>query len=63
LTHEVADGEWGALGEVIRLPDLYEHVVGEKGRPLAEQVLAERRREDAEAVLAAAGVTTAAAMA
>jgi len=39
LTHEVPDGQWGALGQVIRLPDLYEHVIGEAGRSLAEDVL------------------------
>ena len=54
FTQEVKDGQWGALGRVIRLADIYEYVVGEKGRPAAEQVLAERRRQDAEALLAGA---------
>jgi phenylpyruvate tautomerase PptA (4-oxalocrotonate tautomerase family) len=55
FTHEIKDGSWGGLGRTIRLPDIYEHVVGEKGRDAAEQVLAERRRQEAELVLGAAG--------
>jgi phenylpyruvate tautomerase PptA (4-oxalocrotonate tautomerase family) len=56
FTHEVKDGTWGGLGgRVIRLPDIYEHVVGEKGREAAEQVLAARRLQEAELLLAAAG--------
>jgi phenylpyruvate tautomerase PptA (4-oxalocrotonate tautomerase family) len=55
FTHEVKDGTWGGLGgRVIRLPDIYEHVVGEKGREAAEQVLAARRLQEAELLLAAA---------
>jgi phenylpyruvate tautomerase PptA (4-oxalocrotonate tautomerase family) len=57
---EVPDGTWGALGGIIRLPDIYEiawpprqGIVGEP-RETAEQVLAERRRAQGEAVLAAA---------
>jgi phenylpyruvate tautomerase PptA (4-oxalocrotonate tautomerase family) len=52
FTYEIKDGTWGALGRVIRLPDIYEVVVGAKGRGLAEQVLAERRRQKAELLLA-----------
>lgn len=55
FTHEIKDGSWGALGRTIRLPDIYEQVVGEKGRDVAEQVLADRRHEEAELVLRAAG--------
>ena len=55
FTQEVKDGTWGGLGRVIRLPDIYEHVVGEKGRELAVQVLAARRREEGEQLRAAAG--------
>jgi phenylpyruvate tautomerase PptA (4-oxalocrotonate tautomerase family) len=55
FTHEVTDGSWGALGRTTRLPDVYEHVIGEKGRALGEQVLADRRRQEAEALLSAAG--------
>jgi phenylpyruvate tautomerase PptA (4-oxalocrotonate tautomerase family) len=55
FTHEVKDGLWGVRGTVIKLPDLYEQIVGKKGRDLAEQVLAERRRQEAELVLRAAG--------
>lgn len=54
FTHEVKDGTWGGMGgRVIRLPDLYAHVIGHKGPALAEQVLAERRRQEAERLLAA----------
>jgi predicted DCC family thiol-disulfide oxidoreductase YuxK/phenylpyruvate tautomerase PptA (4-oxalocrotonate tautomerase family) len=38
FTQEVKDGTWGGMGRVIRLPDIYEHVVGEKGREAAEQL-------------------------
>jgi phenylpyruvate tautomerase PptA (4-oxalocrotonate tautomerase family) len=56
FTHEVKDGTWGgAGGRIVRLPDIYERVVGEKGRGVAEQVLAERRRDEAELALRAAG--------
>jgi phenylpyruvate tautomerase PptA (4-oxalocrotonate tautomerase family) len=61
---EVPDGTWGAMGGIIRLPDIYEiawpprpDMVGEP-RETAEQVLAERRRAQGEAVLAAAGAPT-----
>lgn len=53
FTREVKDGTWGAFGRVTRLPDIYEAVVGPKGREAAEQVLAERRRQEAELLLAA----------
>jgi phenylpyruvate tautomerase PptA (4-oxalocrotonate tautomerase family) len=58
---EVPDGAWGGIGGIIRLPDIYEiawpprpDMSGEP-RETAKQVLAERRRNQAEAVLAAAG--------
>jgi hypothetical protein len=61
---EVPDGTWGAMGGIIRLPDIYAiawpprpDMVGEP-RGTAEQVLAERRRAEGEAVLAAAGEPT-----
>jgi hypothetical protein len=57
---EVPDGTWGAIGGIIRLPDIYElawpprpDTEGEP-RETAARVLAERRRDAAEAVLAAA---------
>jgi phenylpyruvate tautomerase PptA (4-oxalocrotonate tautomerase family) len=57
---EVPDGSWGALGGIIRLPDIYEigwpprpDTLGEP-RETAEQVLSERRRAYGRAVLAAA---------
>jgi phenylpyruvate tautomerase PptA (4-oxalocrotonate tautomerase family) len=55
FTHEVKDGSWGARGRVVRLPDVYEEVIGNKGRDLAEQVLAARRQQEAETVLNAPG--------
>jgi hypothetical protein len=42
-------------GRVLRLPDIYEHVIGDKGRALAEQVLAARRQQEAEALVTAVG--------
>ena len=56
FTHEVKDGTWGGGGRILRLPDIYEIVLGSEGRPTAEQVLAERRRQEAEQVLDAAGL-------
>ncbi len=61
FTFEVPDGTWGGAGRVIRLPDIYEFVwppkpgVDGEPRETAERVLAERRRGQAEAILAAAG--------
>lgn len=55
FTHEVKDGTWGGAGMILRLPDIYEFVFGDKGRQEAEQVLAVRRRQEAELLLAAAG--------
>ena len=45
FTSEVKDGTWGGFGKILRLPDIYELVLGGKGkgREAAEQVLAERR--------------------
>jgi phenylpyruvate tautomerase PptA (4-oxalocrotonate tautomerase family) len=57
---EVPDGTWGAIGGIIRLPDIYEIAwpprPGMEGEPreTAERVLAERRRGQAEELLAAA---------
>ena len=56
FTHEVKDGSWGGRGgHIVRLPDAYEIVLGPQGRGLGEQVLADRRRDDAQTLLAAAG--------
>jgi hypothetical protein len=55
FTHEVKDGAWGGHGRVMRLPDIYEQVLGRNGRQAAEEVLAARRREEAEQVLAYTG--------
>ena len=54
FTLEVPNGTWGGLdGRVVTLPDIAEHVIGEAGRRYGEQRLAERRREQASALLAA----------
>jgi hypothetical protein len=54
LTFEVPDGTWGALGgRVVALPDIAEFVLGGAGRRYAEERLAERRREQACALLEA----------
>jgi phenylpyruvate tautomerase PptA (4-oxalocrotonate tautomerase family) len=57
---EIPDGTWGAIGGIIRLPDIYEmawpptpDTEGEP-REAAALVLAERRRGEAEGVIAAA---------
>jgi phenylpyruvate tautomerase PptA (4-oxalocrotonate tautomerase family) len=55
FTHEVRDGEWGIRGRTLHLPDLYAHVISQKAREFGEQVLVDRRRQEAEAILAAAG--------
>jgi hypothetical protein len=52
FTVEIPDGIWGGGGGIIRLPDIYQ-IVG-RSRQAAEQVLAERRRQDSERILAAA---------
>ena len=55
FTYEVPDGTWGGLGQVVRLPDIAAAVAGERGREDAERRLAERRREEALAIMEAAG--------
>jgi phenylpyruvate tautomerase PptA (4-oxalocrotonate tautomerase family) len=65
FTLEVPDGTWGGAGRVIRLPDIYEFVwppqAGVEGEPreTAEQVLAERRRLQAEQVMRSASLPAA----
>jgi phenylpyruvate tautomerase PptA (4-oxalocrotonate tautomerase family) len=62
FTCEVPDGWWGGGGRIIRLPDIYQinwpPRPGMDGEPreAAAEVLAQRRREEAERILAAAGV-------
>jgi phenylpyruvate tautomerase PptA (4-oxalocrotonate tautomerase family) len=59
FTFEVPDGTWGGLGgRVVSLPDIAEHVVGDAGRRYGVERLAERRREQARAIFAVAGVET-----
>ena len=56
FTFEVPDGTWGGLGgRVVTLPDIAEHVVGNAGRRYGEERLAERKRQEARAIFAAAG--------
>jgi phenylpyruvate tautomerase PptA (4-oxalocrotonate tautomerase family) len=57
---EVPDGSWGGAGRIIHLPDIYEfvwpptpHADGQP-RETAEQVLATRRRREAQMLLAEA---------
>lgn len=56
FTTEIKDGTWGGAGRVLRLPDIYEFVLGlgVDGREPAEKVLATRRRQEAELLLGAA---------
>jgi len=52
FTFEVLDGTWGGLGgRVVTLPDIAEFVIGNAGRRYGEERLAERRREQARALL------------
>jgi phenylpyruvate tautomerase PptA (4-oxalocrotonate tautomerase family) len=66
LTLEIPDGTWGGGGRVIRLADIYELVwplwpeMAGEPRVTAERVLADRRRDEAERILAAAGQGTSA---
>ena len=53
FTSEIPDGTWGAQGHIFRLPDIAGYVAGDAGRQYAERQLAARRRETAEALLAA----------
>jgi phenylpyruvate tautomerase PptA (4-oxalocrotonate tautomerase family) len=54
FTFEVPDGTWGDGGRVLSLPDIAEFVIGNAGRRYGEERLAERRREQARALLEAA---------
>src|SRR6266536_1527478 len=52
---EAPHGTWGGLGgRVVTLPDIAEFVIGKAGRRYGEERLAERRREQARALLEAA---------
>jgi hypothetical protein len=57
FTWEVADGTWGSTGRIVRLGDVIDFVAPQL-REQAVQRLADRRRDDARALLAAAGVET-----
>ena len=56
FTFEVPEGTWGGLGQVVGLADIAAFAAGEDGRAYGEQRIAERRREEARAILEAAGV-------
>jgi phenylpyruvate tautomerase PptA (4-oxalocrotonate tautomerase family) len=51
FTLEIPDGTWGGFGRVVRLPDIYEQVVGPEMRAAAEQRLATRHHKEAAALL------------
>jgi phenylpyruvate tautomerase PptA (4-oxalocrotonate tautomerase family) len=55
FTNEVPEGTWGGLGRVVGLGDIAAFVAGDEGRANAEQRIAERRREEARAIVEAAG--------
>ena len=57
LTWEAPDGTWGATGQITRLHDVVGFVAPQL-REQAVQRLADRRRDQARALLAAAGVHT-----
>jgi hypothetical protein len=54
FTFEIPAGTWGGFGQVFRLPDIAAFAAGEPARQHAEQRLAERRRQNAVAILEAA---------
>jgi phenylpyruvate tautomerase PptA (4-oxalocrotonate tautomerase family) len=56
---EVPDGTWGALGRVVRLPDIAGFVSGDAGREYGTERLAQRRRDQAGAILQAGGIESA----
>lgn len=53
---EVPDGTWGGLGKIFRLPDIAGFAVSPQAREAAEERLEARRREEAAAILQAAGI-------
>ena len=59
FSFEVPDGTWGGNGQIFRLPDIAGFVSEDQREP-AEARLAERRRNEALAMLEAAGVNAAA---
>ena len=56
ITNEIPDGTWGGRGRIFTLADIAGFVLndGEAGRRYAEERLAERRRDTANALLEAA---------
>jgi hypothetical protein len=58
FTWEVQDGTWGSTGRIVRLTDVIDFVAPQL-REQAVQRLADRRRDDARALLAAAAVDAA----
>jgi hypothetical protein len=58
FTWEVQDGTWGSMGRIVRRTDVIDFVAPQL-REQAVQRLADRRRDDARALLAAAAVDAA----
>lgn len=56
FTFEVPEGTWGGFGQVVGLGDIAAFAAGDTGRAYGEQRIAERRREQAQAIMEAAGV-------
>jgi phenylpyruvate tautomerase PptA (4-oxalocrotonate tautomerase family) len=55
FTNEVPEGTWGGLGRVVGLADIAAFATGDAGRAYGEQRIAERRRDEARAIMEAAG--------
>jgi hypothetical protein len=55
FTIEVPDGTWGGFGQVVRLPDIAELVLGPEVRVPAEELLTARQRKKAAALIGMAG--------
>jgi phenylpyruvate tautomerase PptA (4-oxalocrotonate tautomerase family) len=60
FSFEVPDGTWGAMGQVVRLADIAGFVYGDAGREYGTERLGQRRRDQAAAILQAAGAESAA---
>jgi phenylpyruvate tautomerase PptA (4-oxalocrotonate tautomerase family) len=55
FTNEVPEGTWGGFGRVVGLADIGAFATGDAGRAYGEQRIAERRRDEARAIIEAAG--------
>lgn len=52
---EIPDGRWGGRGDIRRLPEFLAHVLGEAAAADGARRLAQRRRDEARAILDVAG--------